>query len=205
MRASHLFQPANLTGVILAGGQATRMAGQDKGLIDLAGSPMIDYVIRALRPQVGELLINVNRNEEAYRKFGYPLFCDSIPDFSGPLAGMAAALEHAHTNLTLIVPCDGPWLPADLAPRLYRRMMESGADACTAHDGEYMQPVFALLRGELLPAMQKYLNEGGRRLQFWLKQQNTVTEDFSNHPEAFINVNTPEERIRVEEVISRKS
>ena len=57
---------SDITGVILAGGQARRMQGQDKGLVLLNNKPMIEYVIENLKPQVGELVINANRNLDTY-------------------------------------------------------------------------------------------------------------------------------------------
>ncbi|OQX32260.1 MAG: hypothetical protein B0D96_03755 [Candidatus Sedimenticola endophacoides] len=186
-----------VTGVILAGGRATRMGGVDKGLIDLAGQPMIEHVIRGLAPQVSHLLINANRSRERYARYGYPVFSDGVADFAGPLAGIAAALERAPTELVLTVPCDGPWLPDDLLERLWARLLESRADVCVCHDGKRRQPVFGLFHRRLLPDILDYLASGERRLQRWLDLQRATTADFSGSSELFTNVNTPEERERV--------
>ena len=67
---------ADISAVILAGGRARRMGGEDKGLIELQGRPLLDYIISALRPQVGEILVNANRNLDRYREFGYPVIED---------------------------------------------------------------------------------------------------------------------------------
>ena len=55
-----------ITGVILAGGRAERMGRRDKGLLPLAGEPLIAHGVRRLRPQVAELLISANRHQERY-------------------------------------------------------------------------------------------------------------------------------------------
>ena len=188
----------SVTGVILAGGLARRMGGRDKGVIELAGRSMIEYVIDAVKPQVDHLLINANRSHEHYGGFGLPIITDRVGGFSGPLAGIAAALEQSPGDLVLTVPCDGPWVPSDLCERLCARLEETGADVCVAHDGERTQPVFGLFRATLLPGVLDFLESGERRLQHWLSQQNFAHEDFSDHPEAFVNVNTEEERARVE-------
>ncbi len=177
------------------------MDGQDKGLVDLAGKPMIEYVIEAIDPQVDEIIINANRSHEAYAGYGRRVIADTTGEFAGPLAGIAAGIEAATTDLILTVPCDGPWVPNDLVSRLHTRMQESSAMVCVAHDGERMQPVFALFRREILPEIHRYLNAGDRKLQLWLRQQELATEDFSDYPEAFVNVNTPEEKTRVEKLL----
>ncbi len=193
----------NITGVILAGGKATRMDGHDKGLITLAGRPMIEYVIEAIRPQVSKVLINANRNLDAYESYDLRVIQDATGEYAGPLAGISAGIEAASTELVLTVPCDGPWLPEDLVSRLKQKLEESSAMVCVAHDGNRMQPVFALFRSEILTSIQNYLNAGDRKLQLWLSSQELAVADFSDHPKAFINVNTPEEKARVEQMLTK--
>jgi molybdopterin-guanine dinucleotide biosynthesis protein A len=175
------------------------MGGTDKGLLPLAGRPMIEYTIASLAGQVGELKISANRNLERYRAYGYAVVADTVTGYSGPLAGIAAGLESARTELLLTAPCDGPWLPPDLCERLHAALLDGGADVCVAHDGERLQPVFGLYHRRLLPGILSYLADGDRKLHHWLQQQNHVTADFSDVPQAFLNVNTPEERARAEE------
>jgi len=186
-----------LTGVILAGGRARRMGGRDKGLLSLAGRPMIEYVIEALRPQVDTLLINANRNREAYAGYGFSVVPDDTSDYPGPLAGMAAAMAAAAAGSILTVPCDGPWLPPDLARRLEAGRVAQDVPICMAHDGHRAQPVFALLDRDLLPSLREYLARGGRKIDLWYAQHGAATADFSDCPEVFINVNTPEDSAEV--------
>ena len=108
-----------ITGVILAGGRAQRMGGCDKGLIKLLGKPLVEYVIRALKPQVAEMIINANRNRERYAAYGYPIIADLMDGFYGPLAGMASAMQAARTPYIVTTPCDSPFVPSDLVKRLY--------------------------------------------------------------------------------------
>ncbi len=183
-----------ITGVVLAGGRARRMAGEDKGLIPLNGRAMVAYVLQVLEPQVGRVLINANRSLERYAAFGYPVVSDATGDFSGPLAGMASAMRVATTPFILTVPCDSPLLPADLAQRLHTALIAAAARVAVAHDGERMQPVFALIDRRLLPDLEDYLASGERKIDRWLERQRLATADFSDERAAFINVNTPEER-----------
>lgn len=183
----------SITGVILAGGRATRMGGHDKGLLLLNGRPMIEYVLETLSPQVDKVLINANRHLDEYGQFGPQVITDDPAEFSGPLAGMAAALHNSQSDYILSVPCDGPWVPSELAQRLLDGLREEGAKIAAAHDGERLQPVFALIHRDLLPPLEDYLASGDRKLGLWIRQQQAAMVDFSDQPEAFFNVNSPQE------------
>ena len=189
---------ASITGVIMAGGKGRRMGGEDKGLLQIRGKPMIQYVLEALRPQVGRILINANRNQDRYRQLGYPVVADISGDFLGPLAGMASALQASDTEYLLTVPCDSPLLPASLAEVLFQALHRQQAEISVATDGQRMQPVFALLRRSLLPSLLEYLDNGGRKIDTWYAQHSTALADCSAFPDAFLNVNTPEEQTQVE-------
>lgn len=184
----------DVTAVILAGGRATRMGGADKGLIPLAGRPMIEHVLAAIRPQVAAVIVNANRNHERYAAYGHPVVADEVADFPGPLAGMAAGLAACETPLALFLPCDGPLVPPDLVTRLRSALEQADARAAVANDGERLQPVHALLRRDLLDSLRGFLADDGRKVAQWYRSFATVTVDLSDHRELFINVNTPEER-----------
>lgn len=184
----------HITGVILAGGQATRMGGMDKGLIILNGRPLIAHVLAALRPQVATVLINANRNLDTYAELGCRVVADDQQGYPGPLAGLAATLGQAETPWVLTVPCDGPLVPADLGTRLYCALITSGADVATVRDSERVHPVYALVPTWLQASVRSYLAAGERRLLGWLQRQRLAIADFSDQNEYFINVNTIEER-----------
>ena len=67
-----------VTGVVLAGGQGSRMGGVDKGLQPFRGKPMVAHAVERLGAQVDELLINANRNPEAYAAFGHRVIADEM-------------------------------------------------------------------------------------------------------------------------------
>ncbi len=179
-----------ITGVILAGGLGRRMGGVDKGLQDLRGRPLVAWVVDRFAPQVDELLINANRNGEIYAAFGDRVVADQIADFAGPLAGLHAALSVATHSLVATVPCDSPFLPADLVSRLLPALTASGADLAVARTFTQPQPVFCLCRREVLPSLNNYLGSGGRRVDRWHATLQVVEVAFDDQAEAFENLNT---------------
>ncbi len=193
-----------ITGVILAGGRAQRFGVEDKGLVAVEGRPMVGYVIDALRPQVGPVLINANRNAERYAEFGFPIVPDMSCDVFGPLVGMASALQAVNTEYLLTVPCDSPLLPAGLVQSLYVRLIQEGAEISVAHDGERIQPLFALLSRALLPSLLDYLENGGRKIDTWYGQRRVAVTDFSALPQAFLNVNTASNLAELQRLLRKR-
>lgn len=181
------------TGVILAGGQARRMGGQDKGLIELAGSPMVQYVLDAITPQVGHVIINANRNQDIYAHYGRPVIADEFEGFCGPLAGMASSLRTVTTPFMVTAPCDSPFVPKDLVQRLYLQLLQDKADISVAHNGERIQPVFTLMKTTLLDSILDFLGKGERKIDKWFEQHNLAITDFSDCPDTFININTQDD------------
>ena len=187
-----------ITGLILAGGQGRRMGGVDKGLAALRGRPMVAWVLERLAPQVGELLINANQNLEQYRGLGYPVVTDEIGGFAGPLAGLQAGMKAAHHAFVLMVPCDSPFLPADLAQRLFSALNADHADLAVAKTGGQPYPVFALARTALLPQLTAFLEGGRRTVYAWYDLIKVVEVAFDDQEQAFTNINTTDELKSIE-------
>lgn len=183
----------NITGAILAGGQGRRMGGVDKGLQDLQGRPMVQWVLERLAPQVDSVLINANQNLPRYAEFGCPVLPDRIPDFAGPLAGLHAALAQAATPLIATVPCDSPFLPADLVRRLHAALVADKAELAVARAGGRVHRAFCLARRELLPKLDAFLAAGDRKVGLWHASLKVVEVDFDDEADAFDNINTPED------------
>ncbi len=192
-----------ITGVVLAGGKARRMGGLDKGLAELAGKPLIAWVLEGLAPQVGAILISANRNLDAYRRLGYPVVADDLTDFQGPLAGLASGMVVAATPWILTVPCDGPRVPPDLVTRLAAALDHESAEIAVATDGLRMQPVYALIPVDLAGSLNAFLSEGERKIDRWYARHRVALADFSRRPGAFANVNAPEDRTRLEGELGR--
>lgn len=182
-----------ITGIVLAGGLGRRMGRVNKGLLPFQGRPLVVHVIERFAPQVDELLINANSDLETYAAFGYPVITDAIADFAGPLAGLQRGMSAAQHPLVATVPCDSPYLPGNLVNRLANTLKKNGADLAVARTGNQPHPVFCLCRRTLLPGLTTFLENGGRRIDAWYAALNTVEVVFDEMPEAFANINTPEE------------
>jgi molybdenum cofactor guanylyltransferase len=206
----------DITGLILAGGRATRMGGTDKGLQNFRGLPLALHTLLRLGPQVGEVLINANRNIAAYEAFGAPVWPDVLPDFAGPLAGFLTGLERCETPYLVTVPCDTPLFPADLVERLAAGLEAEAADLAMAAAPEEdpgsepgagsqlrTQPVFCLLRRELMESLVRFVQGGGRKIDAWTAQHKTAVVPFdraTDDPRAFFNANTLAELHRLEQL-----
>ena len=187
-----------ITGVILAGGRGRRMGGVDKGLRELRGKPMVEWVLERFAPQVDAVLINANQNLELYARFGHPVIADEIGGFAGPLAGLQCALSAARDPLVATVPCDSPFLPADLVARLDTALQARQAQLAVARTGNQPHPVFCLCRRDVLPHLTEFLAGGGRKIDSWYAALCVVEVAYDDEADAFSNINTPEELMAFE-------
>ena len=191
-----------ITGLVLAGGRGSRMGGLDKGLQNFNGTPLALHTVLRLQMQegglIGELMLNANRNLAAYEAFGAPVWPDTLSDFAGPLAGFMTGLERCETPYLLTVPCDTPLFPFDLAQRLARAFDDERTEIAMAaaleEDGQLRpQPVFCLMRVDLLESLVAFTQAGGRKIDTWTAQHKTVIVPFNqpgDDPRAFHNTNT---------------
>ncbi len=203
----------DITGLVLSGGQGTRMEGADKGLLPLSGRPLASHALERLRPQVGSLAVSANRNLEAYRALGVPVWPDpgtGLAAFPGPLGGMLAGLSACPTAWLMVVPCDAPFFPQDGVARLAAGITGQasgsakmavawgrGAHGPAADSGSlrlHPQPVFCLLHRDLKEALARFLAEGGQRAGDWARRAGAVRVDFDRpgvDDHAFLNLNQP--------------
>jgi molybdopterin-guanine dinucleotide biosynthesis protein A len=197
-----LIAPEEITGLILAGGRGSRMGGVDKGLQNFNGLPLALHTLMRLQLQVGGVMINANRNLSAYESFGAEVWPDVLADYAGPLAGFLTGLERCETPYLVSVPCDTPRFPLDLVERLATALEREDAEIAMAagletdEQGQTQirtQPVFCLLRVELLESLVKFTQGGGRKIDAWTAQHKTVVVPFDqagDDPLAFSNANT---------------
>ena len=199
-------------GVILAGGQATRMGGGDKGLLRLAGSTLLRHVIDRLEPQVANLALNANGNPARFAEFGLPVLPDSIDGFVGPLAGVLAGLDWAAelgADTIVTAAADTPFFPLDLVPRLLlatEGMEHPLALATTPHTGETLKsgggrvnrhPTFGIWPVALRDDLRAALNVGLRKVVLWTDKHGGRMAPFPvDRFDPFFNVNTPEDLAR---------
>ena len=185
---------ADITAVILAGGQGRRMGGQDKGLLEFNGLPLIEILIAELARQTVATIVNANRNLDRYQAFGLPVISDRLENYQGPLAGFASAMDSVDTDFILTLPCDGPVLAADYVARFIASQQQSGAAICVAFDGERLQPVHALIRVDLRASLNRFLDSGDRKIDRWYALHDYAQTDFSDCRDMFRNINTPSDR-----------
>ena len=205
--------PEEITGLVLAGGRGSRMGGVDKGLQNHLGLPLALHAVLRLGPQVGQMMLNANRNLGAYESMGVPVWPDSMAggadaggsaggaDYAGPLAGFLAGLEHCETPYLVTVPCDTPNFPADLVARLAQALVAEDAEiaiAATREDGRVqVQPVFCLMAATLLESLVDFTRGGQRKIDRWTGSQRCATVVFDD-AQAFFNANTLEELQRLQ-------
>ncbi|MEQ6917302.1 molybdenum cofactor guanylyltransferase MobA [Halomonas aquatica] len=205
----------DLTGLILAGGQGRRMGGRDKGLEPFAGRPLVAHVRERLAGRVAEVLINANRNAETYAPLADRVIADAKDGYQGPLMGIYSGLRAATTPWLVVVPCDSPALPQDLVIRLVAGIgrsegenegkNEGECDIAVAFDGERLHPVVALMRTSLADDLSEALAEGERKIDRWYARHAWCRVDVSDCPDAFANLNTDEEKQRLERTLNEAS
>ena len=193
---------SDITGLVLAGGRATRMGGVDKGLQLFHGVPLAQNALQRLQAQVGSVAVNANRHLNIYAEFTADVWPDATFDYAGPLAGFLSGLERCTTPWLLTVPCDSPRFPLDLATRLAAAAEHAGADIAVplAADGSAdgnpalrWQPVFCLISQRLRTRLAQYLQTGGRKAEVWIREQQYVAVPFDHagdDPNAFANANS---------------
>ena len=199
--------PAMISAIVLAGGRGSRMGGVDKGLQSFRGQPLALHSMQRLlgTSSVGSVMLNANRNIAEYEAFGAPVWPDGLADYAGPLAGFLVGLAHCQTPYLLTLPCDTPLFPLDLVQRLSAALVKQDAQIAMAAAPEReqggqtrlrKQPVFCLLRVELLPGLMEFTQAGGRKIDAWAAQQRLVVVPFDqpgDDPLAFFNANTLDE------------
>ena len=199
-----MINPTEITALILAGGRGSRMGGVDKGLQNFNGLPLALHTLTRLQMGggVGSIMLNANRNLAAYESFGVSVWPDVLADYAGPLAGFLTGLERCETPFLVTVPCDTPLLPLDLVPRLAQALEFQDADIAmvgapeAGKDGEVKlraQPVFCLMRVNLMESLVEFTQGGGRKIDAWTALHKTVVVPFDlpgDDPRAFCNANT---------------
>lgn len=184
----------NIIGVILAGGEARRMEGRDKALLEVAGKPLLGHVIDRFAPQIGALVLSANGDPARFDSFGLDVISDIVDD-GGPLAGILSAMEWARDNApdaewVASVAVDTPLLPLDLAARLSGAVGDGQSAVATS--GGRLHPTFGLFNLNLTAGLRAYLNAGERKADAWAGVVDAARVDFAADPfDPFFNVNQP--------------
>jgi molybdenum cofactor guanylyltransferase len=187
----------HITGLILAGGRGMRMGQVNKGLQLLQRKPMVEHVIERLRPQVSTIIINANQDLDTYKQYTDSVYPDEFAGYAGPLAGIHCGLRHCQTPYLISVPCDSPFIPADLVKNLAVALRQTNAQlavvTCMDHEETpakmRAQPVFSMMDKSLSEHLSNFLESGGRKVSDWYKTISVVEVAFDDH-QAFRNINT---------------
>ncbi len=183
-----------LTGIILAGGESSRM-GVDKGLIPYRGKPFVQHIIEALQPWVGEIIIASGRSE--YDRFQLRRVSDLIED-AGPLAGIYTGLFYTKTRGNLILSCDIPLINASVLAQLVAHRAEPFQVIQMQHQNETM-PLIALYKKGCMRTCLKLIESGERRVRVWVDQLRSKAISASDATARYmVNINTPSELKKIE-------
>ncbi|MBL0731133.1 molybdenum cofactor guanylyltransferase MobA [Piscinibacter sp. HJYY11] len=187
---------SEITGLVLAGGQGSRLGGVDKGLQLHRGQPLALQALQRLTPQVGKVMLSANRHLDEYARWGAPVWPDppDLSGYQGPLAGFLAGLAHADTPYLATVPCDCPRFPDDLVARLAEAMQDE-IDLVLARTAAGTEPAFCLMRLGVAGSLRRYLAAGERKVGRWMSQMRRAEVTFDD-PAAFFNINTPDDLAR---------
>ena len=197
-------------GIILAGGLARRLGGVDKGLIEIAGRPILARLIARLRPQCAGLVLNANGDASRFARFGVPVVADEIEGSAGPLAGVLAGMAYAAAQFPsardlLSVPADTPFVPSDLAARLAAARAAAGARIAVAASAGRAHHAVALWPLALAGDLRRALAEGERRVSGFIARYQNVTAEWPVEScDPFFNVNRPEDLGEAEALARRQ-
>jgi molybdenum cofactor guanylyltransferase len=197
-------EKAPVTGVVLAGGRSRRMGGGDKGLLELAGKPMLRHVIDRLAPQVSTTIINANGDPQRFAAFALPVVADTVGGFVGPLAGVLAGMRwsanHAPVARWIVTaPGDAPLLPLDLVERMMEAVAGREDTIALAQSAGEMHPVIGLWPIALMRDLEEQLKAGVRKVLDWTDRHGAVAVAFpcarfcGLSIDPFYNANTPQE------------
>ncbi len=199
MSSSH----SHISGVLLAGGKSRRMGGGDKCLLELAGSPMLAWVIERMQTQVDSLAINANGSPARFSLFNRPVIPDPYPGQLGPLAGILAGMRWASEkspDYTHIATCptDAPFIPLDLVKKLNLKCRSDGSNIVLASSNGRTHPVFGLWPVKLKDDLDEAVRSGTRKIMDWAEKHPTQIVEFksvkigTHDMDPFFNTNTPE-------------
>lgn len=189
-------------GVILAGGQGRRLGGADKALMIVGGKTLLARAAARLGPQVEDLVLSANGDPARFGGYGLPVLADAEP--LGPLSGILSALDRAAglgATAVVSVAVDTPFFPEDLVPRLILAAETAGAGPALAESAGRVHPTFGLwpvdLRGDLRAALAR----GEARVLAFADRHGAARAAFADD-RAFLNLNTPEDRLRAEALLA---
>jgi len=178
--------------LLLSGGRGQRMGGQDKGLVEWRGQPLIAHLQRLVRPLTDDLIISCNRNPQRYAAYADQLVADDSTDFPGPLAGIRAGLAAARHPHLLIVPCDVPHIDAGLIQALRETAQRNPLLPVMVRHGEFWEPLICIVPTGLRDAVDSAWHAGERSPRKLFLQLGGMGLECPADDPRLANLNTPE-------------
>ncbi|MER3587382.1 MAG: molybdenum cofactor guanylyltransferase [Mastigocladus sp. ERB_26_1] len=170
-----------LTAIVLAGGKSRRM-GRDKALIPIEDVPMLQRICQIAETCAEQVYI-VTPWPERYQHLLLPKsqFIQELPlpdetgnesKTHGPLVGFAQGLTQVKTDWVLLLACDLPKLRVEVLQGWISRLQQVPEEAIAAlvYRNNRWEPLCGFYRRRCLPELNKYIEQGGRSFQEWLKQ-----------------------------------
>jgi len=190
----------NITGLILAGGQGSRFHNQDKGLIKFKGITLVEFVANRLKTQTSTIAISANRNLDFYQQHHFHTITDIIHGYSGPLAGIHAALKNLSSEWLVSIACDTPCFPENYVQQLTQAIANTQKRLAVVKSNNRLQNVSMLVHKSLFNSLDVFLDAGERKAQLWLQQQSPCIVEINQPQQAFFNINTPEDLLTLEKL-----
>ncbi len=206
-------KPMRSAGLILAGGQARRLGGRDKALVELGGKTLVAHVHARLARQTAPVLISAAGDLTRFANLApAATLADDLPGFQGPLAGILAGLDWlaraapAVTHM-LSLPVDTPFAPEDLAQRLQgARVVGADVPASACHGGR-LHPAVTLWPLALRHALRSMVEqENIRAVTKALLRLDGVSVAFDHlKDDPFFNINSPDDLARAQALLAGRS
>ena len=181
-----------LGGLILAGGQGSRMGYVNKGLQPWFTGRLIHPALQVLQQECAHVAISANHDVPLYQTMGVEVWPDALQWVGcGPLAGVISSVAQfpKYIETIQILPCDVPLLSTRVVKRLNEVLQGSIAPAVYAQTRSQTHPVICQLRRDALVNLAAFLQQAGKHsIRRWLLQMGAEAVWFEDESE-FANVN----------------
>ena len=178
------------------------MGRPDKGLMMVAGHPLLAWVAARAKPQVDHLILNANGDPDRFATFSLPVVPDGVPAGEGPLAGLRAAFgaSKGYSHVATFAG-DTPLFPLDLVNRL-GAALEGDADYAIAASRGREHRTFGLWPAGMADRIADLFEQGVRAPRDLERHLRKAVVSFpADAIDPFFNANTPEDLAALEALL----
>lgn len=200
-----------ICGIILAGGKSSRMGFENKALLELGGMSLIAHVIEGAAPQVGQLLINANRDLERFEQLAIPVVEDAYGPDAGPLAGIVTGMQYCRKHIpsaraVACFPADVPWFANDIVARMAHALDADSTQVAWLCTGGQLQPLFSLWPLALENVLVAALGKGTYSPMALIRSlPNSLLSIAQSKTGEFENLNTPADLARAQTYLQSRN